>query len=424
MAKKSARKRSLPTNIVSEPEPNNLTTTVVSDGVKKRENKIHFYVFRLIFGLTMLALLGLAVYYLSFLPKDKTPTVIELIATVSSVEFQITTKKPDYLVPLLGNLALESIDVPNFKKVQFFWTDSPPSDFEDVFEASEMESLGAGILVNETSDIIGIDEVLIPDKTKVELKKLIEPDGKFQLALVGDDIGLTVQTEGLPKFSVTGVVPNKDSEQGNEKENSKDELLNKSFNLPAGKGTDIDFSPLPQTDEPEELVMNFIPKLEESSQARLIINEQESINVETRDSTEILFGEQIEISNLSLTRINESQRAADGSRVPLIVSAIESGTLYLEELNGKAIPLRPGEQLRFKVLKGTIRKLSLQDGLITVQFRGTVEGMISGFVDSRSLMPNWLEYILAREAWLAVLGGIVSALTLLFAYMQGRGAMR
>ena len=387
---------------------------VEKNNVKSKENEG-----KLLFVLLVMAILTFAVT-LFLLAKDKPTTLIELEVVTLSVQFE-TSIMSGHQIPLLSNFELESIDLPNFNRVEFFWTDTPPSGIRDAYEASEMESLGGGLIVNEPTDIIGIDELLIPDKSKVELKKLIEPEGKFQLALFGNDIGLTVQVAGSPSVSLTGFIPNE--QKGNE-----DQMLQESFDLPAVKGADIDFLPLFHADNSEELVMNFVPKLEDSPQARLFIDDQDgiqdSIDIETQDSKEILFGEQIEISNLSITRVNESQRAADGSRVPRRVSAIESGTLYLEELNGKAIPLRPGEQLQFKVLKGTIRKLSLQDDLITLQFRGTVEGIISGFVDSRSLMPSWLQYIQAREAWLAVVGGVFTALFLVFAYLQGRGAMR
>jgi hypothetical protein len=80
------------------------------------------------------------------------------------------------------------------------------------------------------------------------------------------------------------------------------------------------------------------------------------------------------------------------------VSAIQSGTLYLESLNGSEYRLRSGQVLEFDEFEGQIRSLQLADNLITMQVHGRVRGMRTGVGSSeRSLMPTVLEWLSARH---------------------------
>jgi hypothetical protein len=102
------------------------------------------------------------------------------------------------------------------------------------------------------------------------------------------------------------------------------------------------------------------------------------------------------IEALSLLRI-EDRRGPDGLPVRR-VSTIVSGSIYLEELNGQELKLRPGEEIRFESSQGEIESLELKDDGIVFQFRGRVRGMTAGSTETgRSLMPTWLDWLKARR---------------------------
>jgi hypothetical protein len=102
------------------------------------------------------------------------------------------------------------------------------------------------------------------------------------------------------------------------------------------------------------------------------------------------------IKDLSFLRI-ENRRGPDGLPVRR-VSTIQSGSIYLEELNGQELKLRPGEEIRFESSQGEIESLELKDDGVVFQFRGRVHGMTAGSTEtSRSLMPTWLDWLKARR---------------------------
>jgi hypothetical protein len=84
------------------------------------------------------------------------------------------------------------------------------------------------------------------------------------------------------------------------------------------------------------------------------------------------------------------------------VPTIQSGTLYLESLNGEARPLREGEGLNLGWSSGEMRQLRVDDDGVLLRFHGMVGGMTTGSGDvRRSLMPTWLEWLRARHGlWL------------------------
>ena len=127
------------------------------------------------------------------------------------------------------------------------------------------------------------------------------------------------------------------------------------------------------------------------------------------------FAPQLSIDKLDVSRIDEFQ-APDGTTAQA-VSTILAGTLYLESLGGETRTLRPRELLRFDEARGVIRTLQLENGHLTLAFRGTVRGMRSGWgKNPSSLMPTWLEWLRARHGlsllWAATLYlfGVITAI--------------
>jgi hypothetical protein len=116
-----------------------------------------------------------------------------------------------------------------------------------------------------------------------------------------------------------------------------------------------------------------------------------------------IFHPQLESSGLSFSRIHEFPDAE--TTLVRHVSTIRSGILYLEELGGRAVPLRPGEALHFDDVRGQIRTLELREDDIVLKFRGQVRGMHTGWGNARrSLMPTYLEWLRERHG-LALLWG-------------------
>jgi len=100
--------------------------------------------------------------------------------------------------------------------------------------------------------------------------------------------------------------------------------------------------------------------------------------------------------SLALSRIDEFQ--GSGPTVLRRVSTIRSGTLYYESIDGRAQPLRAGEELRFAESSGQFRDWRMDDDGIVVRFRGTVRGMSTGSgATRRNLMPTMIDWLRARH---------------------------
>jgi hypothetical protein len=113
-----------------------------------------------------------------------------------------------------------------------------------------------------------------------------------------------------------------------------------------------------------------------------------------------LFAVPLLADSLSFVRVD---RAGEETRaIVRRTSAILSGSLYLESLNGLERKLRPGELLEVSASHGEITELSVAPDHLTLRYQGRVKGLSVGAGESRrSLMPTWLEWLKARRgAWL------------------------
>jgi hypothetical protein len=131
---------------------------------------------------------------------------------------------------------------------------------------------------------------------------------------------------------------------------------------------------------------------------------------------------QLTAQNLSLQDVDES---TDGNRtIVRRVSAIVSGTLYLEALDGKERKLRVGELLQFSRSQGELRSVRLEHDRIVLNFRGTVQGMTAGRDSNQiSLMPTWLEWLQARHGVSLFWGSalyLFGVATAVFKWFKGR----
>jgi hypothetical protein len=114
------------------------------------------------------------------------------------------------------------------------------------------------------------------------------------------------------------------------------------------------------------------------------------------DSIGAAFSSQLAADELRLFQIDEF--VDQKNTIVRKVSTIHSGTLYLEELKGKEIQLRPREQISFKQSVGEIRTIRLNNNRVELKYYGRVRGMDSGFAENkRNLMPTYLEWLSARH---------------------------
>ena len=122
-----------------------------------------------------------------------------------------------------------------------------------------------------------------------------------------------------------------------------------------------------------------------------------SLDLESMSSNDHhTHAKQFQVTGFSLLRTEEYTVGGDAHARQ--VSTIKSGRIYLEEIGGRTVDLRSGQQLRFDSSRGRIRELTVRDDEIYVAFHGWVQGMSTGTVDSpRSLMPSWLEWIQSRR---------------------------
>jgi hypothetical protein len=120
------------------------------------------------------------------------------------------------------------------------------------------------------------------------------------------------------------------------------------------------------------------------------------------------------------------------------LSSVSSGTLYLESIDGKVIPLRPFEELRFSNFEGFIRSLTLQKGeLKLISNTGDVPRFVSGESEitltlhgransvtigpgtmPRELTPTLLEWLATRHSIWLLWGGAVSTIGVIFALLR------
>jgi hypothetical protein len=111
------------------------------------------------------------------------------------------------------------------------------------------------------------------------------------------------------------------------------------------------------------------------------------------------FARQISFEKLAL--VSEEIIFADAPENRQLPSVL-SGTLYLNALSSKPVPLRPSEALSFSSSIGTLRSIAPAAGGLQVKLIATVQGMKTGEApNQRSLMPTYLQFIAARnELWL------------------------
>jgi hypothetical protein len=143
---------------------------------------------------------------------------------------------------------------------------------------------------------------------------------------------------------------------------------------------------------------------------------------------ELRLGTPLPVNRLQLFRIPE-QVPAGTRTLPAPsrpVSTIMSGTLYFDEIEGKRVDLRPGQDLVVeRVAEAQLLQVGLKPDRIGLGFRGRVARLESGPEPLRwSLMPTRIEWLqahhLAKLLWAAL--GVWLLLPPILAQWRARGA--
>ena len=140
-------------------------------------------------------------------------------------------------------------------------------------------------------------------------------------------------------------------------------------------------------------------KAADLSVLNLRLGPRTTLSVTPVDGYPLRFARQIAVEKVAL--ISEEISFADAPENRQL-SSVLSGTLYLNALDGKQVPLRPSEALSFSDFTGTLRSISPAADGLQLELFATVKGMKTGEApNQRSLMPTHLQWIAARkELWL------------------------
>jgi hypothetical protein len=270
-------------------------------------------------------------------------TEIELDVTASDVSFAV----PDQQV-LTTLMQLTRLGIDGLNQIRI-----PRSQEEDSHTISSADN-GRGILhvlitpEKKETGSLSLSSVIVPVGTRVRIYPT-EIANQYGLSLTGSSVDLRAEIFGRIQMSFS-------------------DHRSMTYNFAS----------------PKAIVMTS-----DSQEVRLVFSV-------ANDSIGAAFSSQLAADELRLFQIDEF--VDQKNTIVRKVSTIHSGTLYLEELKGKEIQLRPREQISFKQSVGEIRTIQLNDNRVGLKYYGRVRGMDSGFGENkRNLMPTYLEWLSARH---------------------------
>ena len=270
-------------------------------------------------------------------------TEIELDVTVSDVSFAV----PDQQV-LTTLMQLTRLGIDGLNEIRI-----PRSQEEDSHTINSADNKRKNLHVLITPEkketgSVSLSSVIVPVGTRVRIYPT-EIASQYGLALTGSSVDLRAEIFGRIQMSLS-------------------DRTSMTYNFAS----------------PKAIVMTS-----DSQEVRLVFSV-------ANDSIGSGFSSQLTADELRLFQIDEF--VDQKNTIVRKVSTIHSGTLFLEELKGKEIQLRPREQISFKHSVGEIRTIRLNDNRVELKYYGRVRGMDSGFGDNkRNLMPTYLEWLSARH---------------------------
>jgi hypothetical protein len=100
-------------------------------------------------------------------------------------------------------------------------------------------------------------------------------------------------------------------------------------------------------------------------------------------------------------------------------STILSGSLYWDSLDGSKVELRPGERIAFSTVKFQLDALKFDEREIRVRMHGKVRDLRRGdALETRTLMPTYLQWLIARQPLAAFWGALISLFGIIFSTLR------
>lgn len=137
------------------------------------------------------------------------------------------------------------------------------------------------------------------------------------------------------------------------------------------------------------------------------------VNVDLRQPPNVDFYPQ-RVDGVDLNVIEEIPGVAVVPR-----STIVSGNLYMDSLDGRKVELRSGERVTFSTLIFQLDTLKFTSDSILVRMHGKVRDLRLGdALETRSLMPTYLQWLIARQPLAAFWGALLSLYGLVYAIFK------
>jgi hypothetical protein len=163
------------------------------------------------------------------------------------------------------------------------------------------------------------------------------------------------------------------------------------------------------------------------SSLTLHLGSMTSIRYESK--SDVSFARQIDFSNLRF--YTDERYQIDAAPTDRRRSSVAGGTLFLDALNAKAVPLRHFEDLSFASSEGYIRSVSIpEDSKATkeelrVWGHATVRQMTLGSgTNKRSQMPNLLELLAAKNGIALLWASVVYVFAVIYAVLKWSGTTK
>jgi len=279
-----------------------------------------------------------AVLLVSALTGLRVPrTEIELDLQVSQLTFTLPAANP-----IADPLAVTSLGVSNLQTIEL-----PRSRLREAERFNEPSILLSVATLSTQRGSLNLDGLSLPAGAEISLRKSKIP-GEYELFINNSSAVIATSVDGPVRVVIGG-------------------RLDQNIDFP-------------------------IPRQVRLSPERGVVK----VDFALADTSKLALSYQLPIRRLQLSRIDEFTQSDE----PIVrsISTIQSGTLYLESIEGEARPLRAGEGLQFRESDGELRALELGGEYIALQFVGQVRGMTvgSGRV-KRSLMPTLYEWLVARH---------------------------
>ena len=301
---------------------------------------------------------------------------IALEATVSEVGFTLESEQL-----FLGGVPFPRMRISGLKKLTF---SEAGNQFQEPIEVKNKSFTLELVASNESGEgSLSLEDMDLSANTQVRLRSIDKYESsKFQHQIILGKEDSEAGIQGVPNITIKGPigVALKPKDVGKVPNNPNFKTTT-SVELESFEG---------------ELLAISLPTL-------ALSNEE----VETNELSIIRIAPQILIKDISFQKLRDKRPTS--SDFSSNVSTIIDGKIFLESLDGREIPLRNREKLRFRKLEGELLDIELNKDHIKLYFTGRVWGMAIGSTERpRNLMPSNLDRLLSHRSWKLFWGTVVA----------------